>query len=89
MKTRQLRTPVLTFGLIAALLSGAGCYERVVEARGFGSSRFDVEPAYRSETVLDHAFDTYLGTPEQSDPAWRAVQVPEVKTMSTGQRTPQ
>ena len=35
----------------------AGCYERVVSARGIGSDRYSVQPSQRSNTAADRALD--------------------------------
>lgn len=79
------------FGLLCAgslaVVGGAGCYEQTVQSRGMGSSRGSVSPVYRSETVVDHAFDSLVGNPPSSGTTGRAV--PNSKapaTLSTAEK---
>ena len=88
---QERTTRALLAGTAALLLvGGAGCYERTVSSRGLGSSRGPVEPVYRSETGLDHAFDSLVGDkPPSTKPSWRAMPDTEVKAISTGEKRPQ
>lgn len=69
---------------MGVLALGAGCYERTVSARGMGTTRGDVQEPYRSETALDHAFDSLTGDAPKGrnkiDPPPR--EMPEVKPAS-------
>jgi hypothetical protein len=40
---------------LPALFALAGCYERVVDARGIGTDSVNVQKPYRSDTALDRA----------------------------------
>lgn len=74
----------------AALVALGGCYERTVESHGLGSAQGPVEPVYRSETFLDHAFDSLVGDqPAPDRGTYRPMPNSKVPTMSTGERRPQ
>ncbi len=75
--------------LVAAATLSAGCYEHVVESSGFGSSRHDIEPVYRSETFLDKGFDKVFGPQQPTNPpSWRAMPDSDVKTTTIVERRP-
>ncbi len=59
MPTRRVR-PVLVLLLapltVCALGVGSGCYKRVIDSRGFGSSRYDIEEPYANQnSPIDEA----------------------------------
>lgn len=41
--------------LVAVSVGSAGCYERVIDARGIGTDTVNVQKPYRSETAIDKA----------------------------------
>jgi len=61
MKSRK--TILTSIALIATCLTLSGCYERVVRADGLGAaSRYDIYEPSTSDTFLDRAFDSLVGT---------------------------
>lgn len=63
----------------------AGCYERTVSAKGLGTTKGDVQAPYRSETALDHAFDSVTGNAPPSKSKSKGsspAQMPEAKPAS-------
>jgi hypothetical protein len=47
--------------LALLMLSGAGCYHRVVSSKGLGGMGTTVEDPYRSDTAADRAVDRMTG----------------------------
>lgn len=47
----------------AMVLAQAGCYRRVVGARGVGALSQPVQSGYRSDTAADRALDRSFGPP--------------------------
>jgi hypothetical protein len=62
-----MRKRVIAICGLLVVCCSAGCYERVVSAKGLGASRFNVQESGRSNTAADRAFDSLFQSESKPD----------------------
>lgn len=61
------RRSLAAWALLAIAATCPGCYERVVSSKGVGAQ--EAQPGYRSNTMLDRAYDDLTGAGQKSAPS--------------------
>lgn len=68
-KNSRLSASLFVGGFSLAIVGFGGCYERVVEARGFGASQMNIQ---KSNTGSDNTQGLILNQPDNRGTRWKS-----------------